>query len=135
MASTKPGGYLPGDPRYGRSGDALRQYYSEKPAQWVIFAWDRAGQAGARAANIAAQKDYAKALGVWPVCAGILLRELSPQPFYEKLSTAVPCMHRFSRNIPYMPLTYTLKCGGNLRTAPKVLIKFARLWPATSLLS
>ena len=63
MASTKTGGYLPGDPRYGLSGDPLRRYYSEKPAQWVIFAWDGIGQASARAANIAAQKDYAKALG------------------------------------------------------------------------
>ena len=62
MASGNPG-YLPGDPRYGLSGDTLRQYYREKPAQWVIFAWDAPGQAGARAANIAAQKEYAKALG------------------------------------------------------------------------
>ena len=59
----QPGGYLPGDPRYGLSGDRLRRYYSEKPAQWVIFAWDRAGQARTRAANIAAQKNYAGALG------------------------------------------------------------------------
>ena len=56
-------GYLPDDPRYGLSGETLRQYYREKPAQWVLFAWDRAGQAGTRAANIAAQKAYAKALG------------------------------------------------------------------------
>ena len=56
-------GYLPGDPRYGLSGEDLRRYYSEKPAQWVIFGWDRAGQAGARAANVSAQKDYARALG------------------------------------------------------------------------
>ena len=33
MAPTKTGGYLPGDPRYGLSGDTLRRYYSEKPAQ------------------------------------------------------------------------------------------------------
>lgn len=38
MAPSNAGGYLPGDPRYGLSGDALRQYYSEKPTQWVIFA-------------------------------------------------------------------------------------------------
>lgn len=63
MASGNPGGYLPGDPRYGLSGETLRQYYREKPAQWVIFAWDKPGQSGARAANIAAQKEYAKALG------------------------------------------------------------------------
>ena len=63
MASGNPGGYLPGDPRYGLSGETLRQYYREKPAQWVIFAWDKPGRSGARAANIAAQKEYAKALG------------------------------------------------------------------------
>jgi uncharacterized protein YciI len=56
-------GYLPGDPRYGLSGDTLRRYYREKPAQWMIIAWDRPGQAATRAANIAAQKDYASALG------------------------------------------------------------------------
>ena len=63
MAANETTGYLPGDPRYGLSGDKLRQYYSRKPAQWVIFAWDKAGQAGARVANIAAQKKYAQALG------------------------------------------------------------------------
>ena len=63
MAPSNAGGYLPGDPRYGLSGDELRRYYSEKPAQWVIFAWDRAGKAAVRAAHIAAQKDYAKTLG------------------------------------------------------------------------
>lgn len=63
MVPSEVGNYLPGDPRYGLSGDKLRRYYSEKPAQWVIFAWDGRSQAGARAANIAAQIDYAKALG------------------------------------------------------------------------
>jgi uncharacterized protein YciI len=56
-------GYLPGDPRYGLTGDALRSYYREKAAQWMIVAWDGRGRAGARAAHSAAQKDYAKALG------------------------------------------------------------------------
>ena len=63
MAPSEGSGYLPGDPRYGLSGDTLRQYYSEKPAQWVIFAWDGVGKEGARAARIASQKDYARALG------------------------------------------------------------------------
>jgi len=52
MASADPRGYLPGDPRYGLSGDTLRQYYREKPAQWVIFAWDKPGQASAQSGNI-----------------------------------------------------------------------------------
>jgi uncharacterized protein len=63
VAASSESGYLPGDPRYGLSGETLRQYYREKPAQWMIIAWDRAGQAGARASHLAAQKDYAKALG------------------------------------------------------------------------
>jgi len=63
MAQNQPSGYLPGDPRHGLSGESLRQYYREKPAQWVIFGWDKPGQASVRAATIAAQKDYAKALG------------------------------------------------------------------------
>src|SRR6266545_4963481 len=62
-SSSENPGYLPGDPRYGLSGEPLRQYYREKSAQWMIIAWDRAGHAGARAKNIAAQKDYARALG------------------------------------------------------------------------
>jgi hypothetical protein len=63
MAASEQSGYLPGDPRYGLSGEALRRYYREKPAQWVIFAWDKAGQAAVRAAHTAAQQDYARALG------------------------------------------------------------------------
>ena len=47
MPPSEAVGYLPGDPRYGLSGDKLRRYYSEKPAQWVIFAWDGAAQDGA----------------------------------------------------------------------------------------
>jgi hypothetical protein len=63
MAASNAGGYLPGDPRYGLAGEDLRRYYREKPAQWMIIAWDRAGQAAVRAAHITAQKDYAKTLG------------------------------------------------------------------------
>ena len=63
MASSENSGYLPGDPRYGLTGEPLRQYYREKPAQWMIIAWDRADQAGARAEKLAAQKEYARALG------------------------------------------------------------------------
>ena len=63
VAPTEAPGYLPGDPRYGLAGEALRRYYREKPAQWMIIAWDGAGKAAARAAHGAAQKDYARALG------------------------------------------------------------------------
>ena len=63
MAQTPASGYLPGDPRYGLSGESLRQYYREKPAQWMIIAWDAAGKANTRAARSAGQKDYARTLG------------------------------------------------------------------------
>ena len=33
-------GYLPGDPRYGLKGEALKDYYRTKPAQWAIYCWD-----------------------------------------------------------------------------------------------
>ena len=36
-------GYLPGDPRYGLSGEALRNYYRTKQAQWAIYCWDKPG--------------------------------------------------------------------------------------------
>ncbi|MGQ0752668.1 MAG: YciI family protein [Betaproteobacteria bacterium] len=63
MAQSQASGYLPGDPRYGLSGEPLRRYYRDKPAQWMIIAWDAAGKADVRAAHIAAQKHYASALG------------------------------------------------------------------------
>jgi hypothetical protein len=63
MASSEASGYLPGDPRFGLQGESLRRYYREKPAQWVIFGWDGAGRARARLDHIAAQRDYARALG------------------------------------------------------------------------
>jgi uncharacterized protein YciI len=63
MADGEVGDYLPGDPRYGLNAEELKRYYSEKPAQWVIFAWDADGKADARAGGIDAQKEYAATLG------------------------------------------------------------------------
>ena len=40
MANGEAGGYLPGDPRYGLSGEALKDYYRSKSAQWAIYGWD-----------------------------------------------------------------------------------------------
>ena len=34
-------GYLPGDPRYGLQGEALKDYYRTKAAQWAIYCWDK----------------------------------------------------------------------------------------------
>ena len=53
MAASEQSGYLPGDPRYGLSGEALKRYYRGKPAQWVVFAWDKVGQAAVRSAQVA----------------------------------------------------------------------------------
>jgi uncharacterized protein YciI len=47
MASGEAGDYLPGDPRYGLSGEALKDYYRTKPAQWAIYCWDT-GEPSAR---------------------------------------------------------------------------------------
>jgi hypothetical protein len=68
-------GYLPGDPRYGLSGEALKDYYRKKPAQWAIYCWDigeqsdavlrtaMPGTAEARRALLAEQKSYVKKFG------------------------------------------------------------------------
>ena len=45
-------GYLPGDPRYGLSGEALRNYYRTKAAQWAIYCWDKPWTAEARRALV-----------------------------------------------------------------------------------
>jgi uncharacterized protein YciI len=63
MADEKVGEYLPDDPRYGKNAEELRQYYSEKLAQWVIFAWDKSDSAELRASRLEAQKQYARDLG------------------------------------------------------------------------
>ena len=36
MPNQQATGYLPGDPRYGLQGEALKNYYRTKPAQWAI---------------------------------------------------------------------------------------------------
>src|SRR5262245_12440792 len=68
-------GYLPGDPRYGLSGEALRNYYRTKLAQWAIYCWDigersdavlrtaKPGTAETRRGLVQAQKSYVKNFG------------------------------------------------------------------------
>jgi hypothetical protein len=48
MSNGEAGGYLPGDPRYGLSGEALKDYYRTKPAQWAIYCWDIGEPTGPR---------------------------------------------------------------------------------------
>src|SRR5205823_5497146 len=56
-------GYLPGDPRYGLSGEALKDYYRTKPAEWAIYCWDKPGMAATRAALSQGQQGYVKSFG------------------------------------------------------------------------
>jgi len=56
-------GYLPGDPRYGLSGEALRNYYRAKPAQWAIYCWDKPGTQATRRALLPNQKRYVEDFG------------------------------------------------------------------------
>ena len=63
MSDANPTGYLPGDPRYGLQGEALKGYYRTKPAQWAIYCWDKPGTAETRRALLAEQKSYVKNFG------------------------------------------------------------------------
>jgi uncharacterized protein YciI len=63
MSNENTTGYLPGDPRYGLQGEALKDYYRNKPAQWAIYCWDEQGKEAARRALLAEQKDYLKSFG------------------------------------------------------------------------
>jgi uncharacterized protein len=56
-------GYLPGDPRYGLSGEPLKDYYRKKPAQWAIYCWDKEGTAESRRALLAEQQRYVAGFG------------------------------------------------------------------------
>jgi uncharacterized protein YciI len=75
MANGEAGEYLPGDPRYGLSGDALKDYYRSKPAQWAIYCWDigersdavlrtaMPGREASRRALLPDQKSYVEKFG------------------------------------------------------------------------
>jgi uncharacterized protein YciI len=58
MSNATPAGYLPGDPRYGLSGESLKDYYRNKPAQWAIYCWDKDATVEARRALLPEQKAY-----------------------------------------------------------------------------
>jgi uncharacterized protein YciI len=63
MSTGEAGQYLPGDPRYGLSGEALKNYYRTKPAQWAIYCWDKPGMADKRRALLPEQRTYVKSFG------------------------------------------------------------------------
>src|SRR5215475_759634 len=64
MSQANMTGYLPGDPRYGLSGEALRNYYRTKAAEWAIYCWDKPGTQAMRRALLQDQKRYVKDFGV-----------------------------------------------------------------------
>jgi len=63
MSEAAATGYLLCDPRYGLQGEALKNYYRTKPAQWAIYCWDMPGTEGPRRALLAEQKAYVKNFG------------------------------------------------------------------------
>jgi uncharacterized protein len=63
MADGNTAGYLPGDPRYGLQGDALKDYYRTKAAQWAIYCWDKPSQQDTRRERLPNQKAYVKNFG------------------------------------------------------------------------
>jgi uncharacterized protein YciI len=63
MPSEQSAGYLPGDPRFGLQGDALKDYYRTKLAQWAIYCWDKPGMEAARRTLVAQQINYVKNFG------------------------------------------------------------------------
>jgi uncharacterized protein len=63
MSSEQSAGYLPGDPRHGLQGEALKDYYRNKPAQWAIYCWDKPGMAAARRTLAAEQSSYVENFG------------------------------------------------------------------------
>jgi uncharacterized protein len=63
MSSEQSAGYLPGDPRYGLRGEALKDYYRTKPAQWAIYCWDKPGMDSVRHTLIPEQRNYVHTFG------------------------------------------------------------------------
>jgi uncharacterized protein YciI len=63
MPSEQSAGYLPGDPRHGLQGEALKDYYRTKPAQWAIYCWDKPGRESIRRTLIAEQNRYINSFG------------------------------------------------------------------------
>jgi len=63
MSQANMTGYLPGDPRYGLSGESLKNFYRTKPAQWAIYCWDKPGTQATRRALLQDQNSYPKDFG------------------------------------------------------------------------
>ena len=63
MPSEQAAGYLPGDPRYGLQGEALKDYYRTKAAQWAIYCWDKPGMADDAARAAGGAEGYVEGFG------------------------------------------------------------------------
>jgi uncharacterized protein YciI len=63
MSTENVTGYLPGDSRYGLTGEALKNYYRTKLAQWAIYCWDKAETQDTRRALLQDQKSYVRSFG------------------------------------------------------------------------
>ncbi|MBI36998.1 MAG: hypothetical protein CL568_05380 [Alphaproteobacteria bacterium] len=50
--------YLPDDPRFGKSDDELKSYYSSKPAEWAIYCWDEPESLERRGTHLQEQRLY-----------------------------------------------------------------------------
>ena len=48
---------------FALQGEALKDFYRTKPAQWAIYCWDKSGMAETRRALLAQQKSYVKNFG------------------------------------------------------------------------
>ena len=75
MSKENATGYLPGDPRYGLTGETLKDYYRNKPAQWAIYCWDKAGAKDVRRALLQDQKRYVTSFGERVIGYGHLLSD------------------------------------------------------------
>jgi len=81
-------GYLPDDPRYGLSGEALNDYYRKKPAQWVIQCIDKPDTGQLRSRYYPDHRKYlekftSKLIGHGPILSDDATREIGHAFFIE----------------------------------------------------
>ena len=83
-------GFLPDDPRYGLSGEALKDYYRQKPAQWVIQCIDKPDTGQLRSRYYPDHRKYlekfaSNIIGHGPILSDDATREIG-QAFFIELS-------------------------------------------------
>src|SRR5689334_2803134 len=103
MSDATTAGYLPGDPRFGLQGEALKDYYRSKPAEWAIYCWDKPGPQDRRRALLAEQKRYVEAFGERVIGYGHLVsddgRLMLSTTFFMQLDDR-PAANEFVGNDP-----------------------------------